>query len=141
LSEILKVERLKKYFPVQKSFLEQLFTRKMDYVKAVDDVSFSIRKGEIFTLAGESGCGKTTTGRVVVRLLEPTSGKIYFKGKDITRLKGEKLRALRRKMQIIFQDPFASLNPRMKVGDAVGHPLEIHGLVKGEEKKDGFRGA
>jgi len=135
LSEIVKVEHLKKYFPVQKSFLEQLFTGKMSYVKAVDDVTFSINKGEIFTLAGESGCGKTTTGRVIVRLLEPTSGKIYFNSTDITKLKGEKLRLFRRKMQIIFQDPYASLNPRMKLVDAVGHPLEIHGLAKGEEKE------
>lgn len=135
LSEIVKVEKLKKYFPVQKSFLEQLFTRELSYVKAVDEVTFSIRSGEIFTLAGESGCGKTTAGRVIVRLLEPTSGKIHFNGADITQLKGEKIRLLRRRMQMIFQDPYASLNPRMKVGDAVGHPLEIHGLAKGEEKR------
>jgi peptide/nickel transport system ATP-binding protein len=135
LSEIVGVELLKKYFPVQKSFLEQIFTRKLSYVKAVDGVTFSIKKGEIFTLAGESGCGKTTTGRLIVRLIEPTSGKIYFNGEDVTHVKGEKLRLLRRKMQIVFQDPYASLNPRMKIGDAVGHPLEIHGLAYGEEKK------
>jgi len=136
LSEVVKVEQLEKYFPVQKGFLEQLFTRELRYVKAVDGITFSIRSREIFTLAGESGCGKTTTGRVIVRLLEPTSGKISFKGRDITKVKGEKLRLLRRKMQIIFQDPYASLNPRMKTVDAVGHPLEIHGLAKGEEKKE-----
>jgi peptide/nickel transport system ATP-binding protein len=135
LSEIVKVESLKKYFPVQKSFLEQLLARKMKYVKAVDGLTFAIKKGEIFTLAGESGCGKTTTGRLVVRLLKPTSGKIRFKDEDITELKGENLRLLRRKMQIIFQDPYASLNPRMKLGKAVGHPLEIHGLAKGEERE------
>ena len=135
MNEIVKVEHLTKYFPVQKSLLEQLFTRELSYVKAVDDVTFSIKSGEFFALAGESGCGKTTTGRVIVKLLEPTSGKIYFNGADITKLKGEKLRLLRRKMQIIFQDPYASLNPRMKTIDAVGHPLEIHGLAKGEEKK------
>jgi peptide/nickel transport system ATP-binding protein len=134
LSEIIRVENLKKYFPVQKSFLEQFFARKASYVKAVDSLSFSIKKGEIFTLAGESGCGKTTTGRLVVRLLQPTSGKIYFNSEDITRLKGEKLRLLRRKMQMIFQDPYASLNPRMKIGDAIAHPLEIFGIVKGKEK-------
>ena len=107
----------------------------MSYVKAVDDVTFSVKKGEIFTLAGESGCGKTTTGRLVVRLIKPTSGEIYFNDEDITKLEGEKLRLLRRKMQIIFQDPYASLNPRMRLGDAVGHPLEIHGLATGEEKQ------
>jgi peptide/nickel transport system ATP-binding protein len=137
LSEIVRVEQLKKYFPVQKSFLEQLFTRRLSYVKAVDDATFSIRSGEIFTLAGESGCGKTTAGRVIVRLLEPTSGKIYFNDEDITKLKGENLRLLRRKMQMIFQDPYASLNPRMKIVDAVGHPLEIHDRAKGGEKKKG----
>ncbi|MGA9388788.1 MAG: ABC transporter ATP-binding protein [Candidatus Bathyarchaeia archaeon] len=136
MSEIIKAENLKKYFPVQKSFLEQLFARKASYVKAVDNVSFSIKKGEIFTLAGESGCGKTTTGRLVLRLLQPTSGKICFNGEDITRLKGEKLRLLRRKMQIIFQDPYASLNPRMKIGDAIGHPLEIYDIVKSKEKME-----
>jgi peptide/nickel transport system ATP-binding protein len=135
LSEIVKIEHLRKYFPVQKSFLEQLFTRELSYVKAVDDVTFSIKSGEIFTLAGESGCGKTTAGRVIVRLLKPTSGKIHFNGTDITKLKGEKIRLLRRKMQIIFQDPYASLNPRMKVADAVGHPLEIYDLAKSGEKK------
>jgi peptide/nickel transport system ATP-binding protein len=134
VSEIVKIERLKKYFPVQKSFLEQLFARKRTYVKAVDDVSFSVNKGEIFTLAGESGCGKTTTGKLIVRLIEPTSGRIWFEGTDVTMITGERLRLLRRKMQIIFQDPYASLNPRMRVGKAVGHPLEINNLAKGEEK-------
>jgi peptide/nickel transport system ATP-binding protein len=134
LSEIIKAENLKKYFPVQKSFLEQMLARKASYVKAVDNVTFSIKKGEIFTLAGESGCGKTTTGRLVVRLLEPTSGQICFDGEDITKLRGEKLRMLRRKMQIIFQDPYASLNPRMRIGDSIGHPLEIYGMAKGKEK-------
>jgi peptide/nickel transport system ATP-binding protein len=135
LSEIVKVEHLKKYFPVQKSFLEQLFTRKMSYVKAVDDITFSVKRGTIFTLAGESGCGKTTTGRLIIRLLEPTAGEIYFNDVEISKLKGEKLRLVRRKMQIVFQDPYASLNPRMKIVDAVGHPVEIHGLTKGKEKE------
>ncbi|MEM3578588.1 MAG: ABC transporter ATP-binding protein [Candidatus Bathyarchaeia archaeon] len=133
--EIVKVENLKKYFPVEKSFLEKLLTRTRNFVRAVDDVTFSVRKGEVFTLAGESGCGKTTTGKLILRLIPPTSGKVFFKNQEITNLKPEELRLLRRKMQIIFQDPYASFNPRMKIGDAVGHPLEIHGLASGEEKR------
>ena len=135
-NEILKVEHLKKYFPVEKSFLEKMLTRTRRFVRAVDDVSFSVRKGEIFTLAGESGCGKTTTGKLVVHLMPPTSGKIFFNGAEITGLDHEALRVLRRKMQIIFQDPYASFNPRMKIGKAVGHPLEIHGLARHEETRE-----
>lgn len=135
-SEIVRVEHLKKYFPVEKGFLEKLLTRTRRFVKAVDNVSFSVLKGEVFTLAGESGCGKSTTGKLVVRLMPPTTGKIYFNQTDITNLKKEHLRIIRRKLQIIFQDPYASLNPRMKIGESVGHPLEIHGIAKDPEKTE-----
>jgi len=134
-NEILKVEHLKKYFPVEKSFLEKMLTRTRHFVRAVDDVSFSVLKGEIFTLAGESGCGKTTTGKIIVSLMPPTSGKIFFDNVEITTLNHEALRVLKRKLQIIFQDPYASFNPRMKIGEAVGHPLEIHDIAKGSEKR------
>ena len=132
---VLEVADLKKYFQVQKGFLERIFSKKLEYVQAVDKISFKVEKGGIFALAGESGCGKTTTGKLVTRLIEPTAGKIFFKGREITFLQGEKLRKLRKNVQIIFQDPYASLNPRMKIGDAVGHPLEIHEIATGEEER------
>jgi peptide/nickel transport system ATP-binding protein len=138
-NEILRVTHLKKYYPVEKSFLEKTLTRCKHFVKAVDDVSFTVQRGEIFTLAGESGCGKTTTGKLVVRLISPTSGKIFFDNIDITTLDHEDLRNLKRKIQIIFQDPYASFNPRMKIGDAVGQPLEIHKLAQHEEKQKRVR--
>jgi peptide/nickel transport system ATP-binding protein len=134
LSTMWKVQNLKKYFPMEKSFIEKIFSRKTEYVKAVDGVDFSIKSGEVFTLAGESGCGKTTTGMLLVKLIEPTSGKMLFEEKDISELKGEDLRQLRKKIQIIFQDPYASLNPRMKIGKTIGHPLEVHDLAKGIQK-------
>jgi len=136
ISVIVDVEHLKKYFPVQKSFFEKLFTRTSSYVKAVDDISFSINEGEVFTLAGESGCGKTTTGMILAMLLNPSGGKILFDGTDIVGLRSEELRLLRRRIQIVFQDPYASLNPRMRIGEAVGHPLEIHGLATGVDKRN-----
>lgn len=138
-AEILRVQQLKKYFPVEKSFLERILTLKRSFVRAVDGVSFSVNKGEVFTLAGESGCGKTTTGKIIARLIPPTSGKIFFNGTETTAARHEELRLLTRKMQMIFQDPYASLNPRMRIGDAVGHPLEIHGIAKDEGKRERVR--
>jgi len=133
---IVEVKNLKKYFPVAKTFLERLFSREEKYVKAVDGISFNILRGEILSLVGESGSGKTTTGKLVLRLIDPTDGRIIFDGKDITDLRGEELRVLRKDMQIIYQDPYASLNPRMTVGDSIKDPLIIHDLASGNEAKE-----
>ncbi len=130
---LVQVENLKKYFPITRGII---FQKIIGYVRAVDDISFFIRKGETFGLVGESGCGKTTVGRTILQLYRPTSGKVYFDGVDLTTLKGEELRRMRRRMQIIFQDPYASLNPRMTVGDIIGEPLEIHGIARGKEKRE-----
>ena len=130
---LIRVENLKKYFPITRGIIIQ---RTIGYVRAVDDVSFFVHKGETFGLVGESGCGKTTLGRTILQLYRPTAGKVYFDGIDLTTLKGEELRKMRRRMQIIFQDPYASLNPRMTVGDIIGEPLEVHGIAKGREKRE-----
>lgn len=124
-NSIIKTEGLRKWFPLKRGFFHTLFSRSELYVHAVDDVSFEIKKGEVFGLAGESGSGKTTTGRLLLRLIEPTTGKIYFKGKDITTLEENDLKPLRRYMQIIFQDPYESLNPRMKISDIVAEPIRV----------------
>ncbi len=132
---LVEVRNIKKWFPVQTSFVETLLSRKIDHVRAVDGVSFDIRRGEVFGLAGESGSGKTTMGRLIVRLVDPTEGHILFDGIDVATIAPGKMRELRRRMQVIFQDPTASLNPRMKVGEAIGHGLLIHGIARGEEKR------
>ncbi len=128
---LLKVENLKKYFPIMRGMIR----RKVGDVKAVDDISFDIYKGETLGLVGESGCGKSTTGRVILQLYQATEGNVIFKGKDLTKLRGEALRKMRPKMQMIFQDPHASLNPRMTVGSIISEPLTEHGKARGAERR------
>lgn len=129
---LLEVKNLVKHFPITKGII---FSRQVGAVKAVDGISFTVRRGETLGLVGESGCGKTTTGRVILRLIEPTSGEVWFDGKNVPALSKDELRELRKDMQIIFQDPYASLNPRMTVGDIIGEPLHIHKLAKGKERE------
>ena len=126
---LLEVNSLKKYFPVRKG----VFSRISDWVKAVDDVSLDIQESETFGLVGESGCGKTTVGRTILRLMEPTAGEAIFEGKNVFGMDARELRSTRRRMQIIFQDPYSSLNPRMTVGSIIAEPLKIHKIAKGEE--------
>ncbi len=133
---ILELHNVKKYFPVQKSLLEQIFAGRKDYVRAVDDVSLNIRRGEAFGLAGESGSGKTTIGRLSIGLEELTDGRVVFNGIDLASLKKEELRKLRQKMQVIFQDPMASLNPRMTLGSSVMQGLIIHYPELSDQHRD-----
>jgi oligopeptide transport system ATP-binding protein len=130
---LLEVKNLKMYFPITQGIILQ---RRVGDVRAVDDISFFIRKGETLGLVGESGCGKSTTGRAILQLYKPTDGEVTFLGKDLVKLKGGDLRRMRREMQMIFQDPYASLNPRMTVGSIIGEPLDIHGLAKGKAKQE-----
>src|SRR5581483_7793343 len=129
---LLEIRDLKKHFPVG----DGLFSRHKGSVKAVDGVTLTVNEGETLGLVGESGCGKSTLGRTILRLIEPTGGEVVFQGKNLLALPQRELRDMRREMQIIFQDPYASLNPRMRVGDIVGEGLEIHKLAKGKAKRD-----
>lgn len=129
---LVEVENLKMYFKK----VSGIIRRKTDYVKAVDNISFTIDRGKTFGLVGESGCGKTTTGRTIIRLYEPTDGKIRYNGEDITCLKPDEFMPYRKKIQMIFQDPYASLNARMTVADIVGEPLDIHHLYSGKEREE-----
>ena len=125
MSPLLEVTGLAKHYPVKKGIVLQ---RQIGAVRAVDGVSFTVNKGETLALVGESGCGKSTTARLVLRLIEPSAGTIRFKGRDVTKVGGSGMRSLRRSMQIVFQDPYASLNPRLTVGDAIAEPMLVHGI-------------
>lgn len=133
---LLEVRGLKKYFPITRGFI---FQKQVGVVKAVDGIDFSVMPGETLGLVGESGCGKSTTGKTILRLQEATEGEILFEGTDIRKLDRAQLREMRRNMQIIFQDPYSSLNPRMTVGEIIGEPLEIHGIARGRAKEKRVR--
>ena len=134
---LLKVEHLTKEFPAGSGVLAGKFGKKV--VSAVNDVSFEIRAGETFGLVGESGCGKSTTGRAIMRLDPPTSGKVYFEGRDMSKMSKKEIKAVRREMQFIFQDPYASLNPRMTIGEIIAEPMVIHGIGTKEERTERVR--
>jgi peptide/nickel transport system ATP-binding protein/oligopeptide transport system ATP-binding protein len=130
VNELVQVKNLVKYFPVRQGLLQRV----KDYVRAVDDVSFVVREGETLGMVGESGCGKTTVGRTMLRLIEPTSGSVVIDGKDVFKLGGSEMKAMRRNMQIIFQDPYASLDPRMPIGESVMEGLNIHRIGTSKER-------
>jgi len=132
---ILEVKNLKKYYPLKKNLLR----RDKEFIKAVDGIDFHINYGETLGLVGESGCGKSTTGRTILRLLEPTEGQILFEGRDITHLRKKELRTVYKHMQLVFQDPFASLNPRKKVGDALSEVLFVHGMKDRVQRRERVR--
>lgn len=129
-SVLLEVKDLKKYFPVRLGAFSK------GYVKAVNGVSFTLKEGETLGLVGESGCGKSTTARAILRLIEPTAGVVLFQGRDICQINNKELRLMRKQMQMIYQDPYASLNPRMTAGSIVGEPLEVHKIARGKEKEE-----
>jgi oligopeptide/dipeptide ABC transporter ATP-binding protein len=133
MSEILRVEGLTKHFPGVRGFLRR------QPIRALEDVSFAVRRGETLGIVGESGCGKSTLGKTIVRLIEPTSGRVYFEGRDLTAIRGRALRAERRHFQMVFQDPYSALNPRMKVGAALSEPIAIHRLARGREREERVR--
>jgi oligopeptide transport system ATP-binding protein len=130
---LLRVENLVKHFPITKGIL---FQKQVGAVHAVDGLSFDVYRGETLGLVGESGCGKSTTGRTILQLYKPTAGQVHFDGVDLVSLKGESMRLMRRKMQMIFQDPYASLNPRMAIADIIGEPLVVHNVASGNELND-----
>ena len=134
---LLKVEHLSKEFPAESGMFAKRFSKRV--VSAVNDISFEIYPGETFGLVGESGCGKSTTGRTIMRLTKPTAGKVFFQGKDVAEMSKHEIKDMRREMQFIFQDPYASLNPRMTIGEIVSEPMTIHGVGTKEERIERVR--
>jgi len=130
---LIRVDKLTKYFPITRGIL---FQREVGAVQAVDNVTFDIRRGETLGLVGESGCGKSTTGRTILQLYRPTAGQVFYEDQNLVELKGEGLRHMRRNMQMIFQDPYASLNPRMTIGNIIAEPLEVHNIGNGKERRE-----
>src|SRR5438128_9080544 len=130
---LLTVQALKMHFPLTQGII---FQRQVGAVRAVDGIDFFVERGETLGLVGESGCGKSTTGRAILQLYKPTSGSVKFDGTELTKLPGEQMRRMRRRMQMIFQDPYASLNPRMTVGNIIGEPIEVHNLARGKAKTE-----
>jgi peptide/nickel transport system ATP-binding protein len=132
---LVEIQNVKRYFEVERDFIQKFNPRARRFVKAVDDISFHIKRGEVFGLVGESGSGKTTTGKLILDVIKPTAGKILFDNTNLTELSKREIKPFRRRMQVIFQDPYASLNPRMKIGKALAQPLEIHGIGTVKERK------
>ena len=130
---LLRVTNLTMYFPITQGIV---FQRHIGDIKAVDGLTFDVYQGETLGLVGESGCGKSTTGRAILQLYRPTAGEVYFAGEDLTKMKGEELRRMRRRMQMIFQDPYASLNPRMTVGNIIGEPLDVHNIMGARQRRE-----
>lgn len=136
MTKLLEVKGLKKYFPLQMSWIDRILSKRQEWIRAVDLIDFKVKRGETLSLVGESGSGKTTTARVIMQTLEPTDGRVYFEGKELFSMEDRERSKLRKDMQMVFQNPYASLNPRMRVEDIIGEGLTLHMGMKGEERRE-----